>query len=72
TLNSFGLIPAMLQEPLQQLALFAIVVALAGVGLGTDVAKIRSAGFRPLLLGAILWVAISFASLGIADLRSLL
>ncbi|MDE2482650.1 MAG: putative sulfate exporter family transporter, partial [bacterium] len=44
TLNSFGLIPAMLQEPLQQLALFAIVVALAGVGLGTDVAKIRSAG----------------------------
>ena len=72
TLNSFGLIPAMLQEPLQQLALFAIVVALAGVGLGTDIAKIRSAGLRPLLLGAILWIAISFTSLGIASLAKLL
>lgn len=65
-LNSFGLIPTALQAPLHQLALFAIVVALAGVGLGTDVARIRSAGLRPLALGAILWAAISAASLGIA------
>ncbi len=72
TLNSFGLIPAAVQAPLQKLALFAIVVALAGVGLGTDVAKIRSAGLRPLALGAMLWVAISFASLGIAALTKVL
>jgi len=65
-LNSFGLIPAVVQAPLQQLALFAIVVALAGVGLGTDLAKIRSAGLRPLLLGAALWVAIALSSLGLA------
>jgi uncharacterized integral membrane protein (TIGR00698 family) len=65
-LNSLGLIPAAIQNPLQQLALFTIVVALAGVGLGTDVEKIRSAGMRPLLLGAVLWGAISLASLALA------
>ncbi len=67
-LNSFNVIPAVLQAPIHILALFSIVVALAGVGLGTDVARIRSAGFRPLLLGALLWVAISVSSLGISAL----
>ncbi len=66
TLNSLGLIPGIVQTPLQDVALFAIVVALAGVGLGTDVAKIKSAGFRPLALGAILWAAIAVSSLVIA------
>ncbi len=66
TLNSLGWIPGVVQTPLQNLALFAIVVALAGVGLGTDIAKIKSAGFRPLALGAILWVAIAVSSLAIA------
>jgi uncharacterized integral membrane protein (TIGR00698 family) len=61
--NSLGLIPAGFQNVLQQAALFAIVVALAGVGLGTDVDRIRSAGWRPLLLGAILWAAIAVTSL---------
>ena len=65
-LNSFGLIPAIAKAPLQELALFAITVALAAVGLGTDIAKIRSAGLRPLFLGAVLWVAISLTSLAIA------
>jgi uncharacterized integral membrane protein (TIGR00698 family) len=64
-INSFGLIPAAVQEPLQELALFSITVALAGVGLGTDVQKIRAAGVRPLVLGAILWVAIAISSLAI-------
>ncbi len=64
-LNSFGLIPAVAQEPLQELALFTITVALAGVGLGTDIQRIRAAGVRPLMLGAILWVAIAISSLAI-------
>jgi len=65
-LNSLGLIPAAAQGPLQELALFTITVALAGVGLGTDIARIRAAGVRPLVLGAILWVAIATSSLLIA------
>jgi uncharacterized integral membrane protein (TIGR00698 family) len=65
-INSLGLIPAAAHPALATIALFAITVALAAVGLGTDVAKIRSAGFRPLLLGAILWIAIAISSLLIA------
>lgn len=71
TLNSLGLIPAAAQGPLQELALFSITVALAGVGLGTEVEKIRRAGVRPLVLGAILWAAIAVASLTIARLAGL-
>lgn len=67
-INSLGLIPAAAQAPLQELALFSITVALAGVGLGTDINKIRAAGLRPLVLGAILWVAIALSSLGLARL----
>jgi uncharacterized integral membrane protein (TIGR00698 family) len=67
-LNSLGLIPAPMQAPVHQLALFTIVVALAGVGLGTDVARIRSAGLRPLALGAVLWAAIAITSLCVARL----
>lgn len=68
TLNSFGLFPPAIANPVHTLALFLIVVALAGVGLGTDVARIRSAGLRPLVLGALLWIAISAASLGLSAL----
>lgn len=68
TLNSFNVIPQAIQPAIHTLALFAIVVALAGVGLGTDVARIKSAGLRPLALGALLWVAISAASLGFSAL----
>ncbi len=70
-LNSFGLIPAAAQEPLHQLALFAIVVALAGVGLSTDAARIRASGVRPLALGAILWAAIALTSLAVARFLNL-
>lgn len=65
-LNSFGLIPAVAQAPLGALALFSIVVALAGVGLSSNIERMRATGFRPLLLGAILWVAIAASSLIIA------
>ena len=60
------LIPAAWQDPLQRLALFAIVVALAGVGLASDLGRIEAAGLRPLTLGAILWVTIAVSSLAIA------
>ncbi|MDP9024075.1 MAG: putative sulfate exporter family transporter [Candidatus Eremiobacteraeota bacterium] len=70
-LNSLGAIPAELKTRLPVVALFCIVVALAGVGLGTDAGRIRSAGLRPLALGAILWVAISISSLAIASLLHL-
>jgi uncharacterized integral membrane protein (TIGR00698 family) len=62
-LHTAGLIPAAAQAPLHRLALLLIAVALAAVGLSTDVAALRRAGARPLLLGLILWVAVSATSL---------
>jgi uncharacterized integral membrane protein (TIGR00698 family) len=70
-LNGFGLIPAVAHAPLQAMAMFSIVVALAGVGLSADYAKIRSAGLRPLLLGFILWVLIAASSLALAHVFGL-
>lgn len=64
--KSLGAVPAAWQHSLQNVALGAIVVALAGVGLGADVRRMRSAGLRPLALGAVLWVAIAASSLAIA------
>jgi uncharacterized integral membrane protein (TIGR00698 family) len=64
--DSFGWIPGSWRDPLQRVALFAIVVALAGVGLTSDVERMRSAGLRPLALGAALWIAIAASSLAIA------
>lgn len=64
--NSLGWIPASWQNPLSQTALFTIVVALAGVGLSSDIARMKASGLRPLTLGAVLWIAIVLSSLAIA------
>jgi uncharacterized integral membrane protein (TIGR00698 family) len=61
-----GWIPVAWSGPLQRLAMFAIVSALAGVGLTADIERMRSAGLRPLALGALLWIAIAASSLLIA------
>lgn len=65
-INSLGVIPAQWQDGIQRAALYAIVVALAGVGLSSDVERMRRAGLRPLALGAILWITIAVASLAVA------
>ena len=41
----------------------ALVVTLFLIGAGLSVSKIREVGFKPLLLGVTLWVAISVLSL---------
>lgn len=63
--NSAGLIPAALQQPLSAASLFMITVALSAIGLSTDVAALRRTGARPLLLGALLWITVTVGSLGL-------
>jgi uncharacterized integral membrane protein (TIGR00698 family) len=63
--NSAGVVPGSVRSTLQQLALLLIAVALAAIGLSTDVAGLRRAGMRPLLLGALLWVLVAATSLGL-------
>jgi uncharacterized membrane protein YadS len=63
--NSAGLIPAAWHGALSQSSLFLVAVALSAIGLSTDVAALRRAGARPLLLGAMLWVTVAAASLAL-------
>jgi uncharacterized integral membrane protein (TIGR00698 family) len=66
--NSAGVIPAGAHAPLQHTSVFLVAVALSAIGLSTNVAALRKAGHRPLLLGALLWVTVAAASLGLQAL----
>jgi len=63
--NSAGFIPAAAHVPFQHTSTFLVAVALSAIGLSTNVAALRKAGPKPLLLGALLWVTVAAASLGL-------
>jgi uncharacterized membrane protein YadS len=50
------------------LATLLILVALAGVGLATDLRSLAAVGARPFLLGASMWLVIGVAGLALAGL----
>jgi uncharacterized integral membrane protein (TIGR00698 family) len=61
--NSLGLVPAVTHAPLQGASVFLVTVALAAIGMSTDLAGLRRAGARPLLLGGMLWMIVTATSL---------
>jgi uncharacterized integral membrane protein (TIGR00698 family) len=63
TLNTFITLPPGVHDGLVTVSTFLIATALAAIGLSTDVAAIRRAGWRPLALGGILWVLVGLTSL---------
>lgn len=65
TLNTLGVVPAAAHPGITEAGTFLITTALAGIGLSLDVAQLRSAGPRPLVLGAALWILVTVASLGL-------
>ncbi|HET7815311.1 MAG TPA: putative sulfate exporter family transporter, partial [Candidatus Baltobacteraceae bacterium] len=64
--NSILPLPESAHAAISQIALILIIFALAGVGLSVDAKAMRAAGFRPLLLGLLLWATIALSSLGLA------
>jgi uncharacterized membrane protein YadS len=64
-LNSAGLVPAHLHGDLSTVATWSITIALAAIGLSTELGPMRRTGPRPLLLGATLWATVGLASLGL-------
>jgi uncharacterized integral membrane protein (TIGR00698 family) len=70
--NSAGVIPAAAHNPLEHASVFLVAVALSAIGLSTNVAALRKAGHRPLLLGALLWITVAAASLGLQALTGTL
>jgi len=66
-LNSFGLLSD--AEPVcRSTGLLLTTVALAAVGLGTDLQELRQAGPRPLALGALTWATVACTSLALQAL----
>ncbi|MFP3466913.1 YeiH family protein [Leifsonia sp. SIMBA_070] len=65
TANTFIAVPADLHGVLVTASVFLVAVALGGIGLTTDVGAIRRAGWRPLLLGAVLSTLVTVTSLGV-------
>jgi uncharacterized integral membrane protein (TIGR00698 family) len=61
--NTFVPIPAGVHDGLVTVSVFLVSVALAGIGLSTDLAAIRRAGWRPLLLGLTLSTLVAGTSL---------
>lgn len=61
--NSVGLVPTSWHSAIQVFAVILISTALAAIGLQTNIDSVLRAGWRPLLLGFVLWVAVAITSL---------
>ena len=49
--------------PFKELSKFLIILAMAAIGLNTDIVKLVRTGGKPLLLGFSCWVSITLVSL---------
>lgn len=67
-IGSLGVIPPGPREAMVHASGFLIATAMAGIGLSTDVAALRRAGWRPLVLGAILWILVTATALAVIAL----
>jgi len=66
--NSLDLIPRVDKAYLVQATTHLLAVALAAMGLQTDIRKLRAKGLRPLLVGAGSWIFISVFSFALIEL----
>lgn len=60
--TAFG-VPAALFAPLKELSKFFIMMAMAAIGLNSNIVKLVKSGGKPLLLGGCCWVGITVMSL---------
>jgi uncharacterized integral membrane protein (TIGR00698 family) len=63
--NSLGIVPADATHAVTPVTTFLLTMALAAMGLETDIRKLKAKGVRPLALGALAWIFISCFSLAL-------
>ncbi|MDO5142813.1 MAG: YeiH family protein, partial [Eubacteriales bacterium] len=68
--TSFG-VPTTVFAPLKSLSKFCIILAMAAIGLNTNVVKLIKTGSRPLLLGACCWIGITAVTLSLQHLLAI-
>lgn len=64
-INTFVVLPAGMGNFLSQAGKFVIVMAMAAIGLNTNLVKLIKSGGKPILLGAICWFVLSCTSLAV-------
>jgi uncharacterized integral membrane protein (TIGR00698 family) len=69
--SSLDLMPAAAKVQFGQCTTFLLSMALAAMGLETDLRKLAAKGWRPLLLGATSWLFISLFSLALVELTTI-
>ncbi|WP_165045003.1 YeiH family protein [Adlercreutzia sp. ZJ138] len=58
-------------DPLKTLSKFFICMAMAAIGLNTDIVKLVKSGGKPILMGFVCWICIAAVSLGMQALLGL-
>ncbi|MDO4266546.1 MAG: YeiH family protein [Eubacteriales bacterium] len=58
-------------SPLKELSKFFIILAMAAIGLNTDIVKLVKTGGKPLLMGFVCWIGITAVSLAMQHLLGL-
>lgn len=64
-INTFLRLPAGTGAALTQIGQFVIVMAMAAIGLNTNLVRLLRNGARPILFGLICWMVLSLTSLGV-------
>ena len=60
--TNFG-VPSSFFAPLKTLSKFFIIMAMAAIGLNTDIIKLVKTGGKPLLMGGVCWIGITLVCL---------
>ena len=55
-------------DPFKSLSKFFIIMAMAAIGLNTDIVKLVKSGAKPIFMGLCCWIAIAAVSLGVQHL----
>lgn len=61
-------VPASVFSPLKELSKFFIIMAMAAIGLNTNIVKLVKTGGKPILMGLACWAGITLVSLGMQHL----
>jgi hypothetical protein len=64
-INTFVVLPSGMGSFLSQAGKFVIVMAMAAIGLNTNLVKLVKSGSKPILLGFLCWVVLAVTSLGV-------
>ena len=71
-INSTGVLPGAASSFLNDLGKFGIMVAMAGIGLGTNLKSLFRNGLRPIILGLCCWFMVAVVSLAVQSLVGLI